>query len=49
MRFLVLNADEEEERARDETVVEHLQHGADAALHVEDEDAERDEAHMRDR
>src|SRR5207248_7912004 len=47
MRLLVLDADEEEERAGDEAVVEHLQHRADAALQVEDEDAERDETHVR--
>ena len=48
MGALVLDPDEEEERAGDEPVVEHLQHRADAALRVQDEDAERHEAHVRD-
>ena len=46
---LVLDADEEEERARDERVIEHLQHRADTALRVQHEDAECHEAHVRDR
>ena len=46
---LVDHADAEEERARDDPVVDHLEHGALQALLLEDEDAQRHEAHVADR
>ena len=44
---LVDHADEEEQGARDQAVVDHLEDRAVHALGVEHEDPERDEAHVR--
>src|SRR5687768_862542 len=49
VRLLVLDPDEEEEGTGDDAVVQHLQGGPDRPLQVQHEDAERDEAHVRDR
>ncbi len=49
MAALVDDPHEQEQAARDEPVVDHLQHGALEALLLEDEDAQRHEAHVADR
>ena len=43
------SADDEEQRRDDDAVVDHLQHRALGALRREREDADRDEAELRDR
>jgi len=47
--LLVLDADEQEEGAGDEAVVEHLEDGADGTLLIQHEDAEGHEAHVSHR
>ena len=49
MRALVADTDEQEESARDEAVVQHLQDCAVDALLIEGKDAECHEAHVADR
>ena len=46
---VVDDADAQEQRARDDAVAQHLEDGALHALVAAGEDAERHEAHMRDR
>ena len=46
---LVDHANEQEQRAGDDAVVDHLEDGALHPLGLEDEDAQRDEAHVADR